>query len=135
MTYEMIYDWQICLLSEMANEAEIQDWWNRINFEFEEIFLKVVLGNETMFTEKVNSSKHELLKDPFPNVTFREINSSFGRCFSFEVLTHLEALKTLHFELNMTQMEAMWFFVHEKYDELGLYLNFWLAWVYILITS
>lgn len=60
------------------------------------------------------------------NLTLTEINSSLGRCFSFEVVIPLTMISLFTFEINMTQIDVLWCYVHDKYDRLGFYNNYWM---------
>lgn len=106
-------------ISDTTTGDEIMKWWNKINFAYDEIFNKVSIGRNNFLSK-------EELQAPNSSITLLETNSNFGRCFSFEVLISLDNAKLFDFEFNMTQIDALWCYVHDKYDKLGFYNNFWL---------
>eukprot|EP00094_Tigriopus_californicus_P010481 TCALIF_10110-PA protein Name:"Protein of unknown function" AED:0.28 eAED:0.28 QI:0/0.25/0.2/0.4/1/1/5/0/234 len=108
----------------VTTEAEIQDWWDHINFQFEEIFISLDFISHSTFNARVHTSKEDL-QDANSNVALVEMTSSFGRCFSFEVLKHTTNMESIRFDLNFTNLDHMWIYFHNKNEELGLLMNHW----------
>lgn len=116
---QALYFISTIFVSDETSEEEISNWWNRINYAYEDIFMGVSLGHNTKLL-----SKSELVSKN-SNITLVEINTSFGRCFSFEIIPLLPTNNLLKFQLNLTQMDVLWFYVHDKHEKLGFYFNIW----------
>ncbi len=114
----------LMLLVSDSLDATPMNWWNNKTYGLTDFihFIKrpSVHYHEDPETHVNVSGYYEDLKG-----SVIEVSTNYGRCYAFHFDWMMKSKDYYTFQLNMENHEELVFFLHERYNEIGLHWSFW----------
>eukprot|EP00095_Tigriopus_kingsejongensis_P007509 maker-scaffold103_size370364-snap-gene-0.16 protein:Tk07509 transcript:maker-scaffold103_size370364-snap-gene-0.16-mRNA-1 annotation:"hypothetical protein Y032_0044g935" len=111
-------------LGTSASSEDIRSWWKSINYQFEDVFISAKLAYSDKSKHMPSSTLAEVNAEG-SGLKVEQMDAGFGTCFTFQAVEKTKNSVPLTIKLNMTHFQTMGAFIHESYEQTGLYLNYW----------